>query len=175
MKETKKANKATANATGITTVNKPEPRPLMDLWDLEENDENKSIPFGSALDAGPADMGTGAPASIPEDAPSNPFFWQGISDDDVKAAIHGCFLETICNSLAKNYRGTPPFPMILGHALILMASALTHQGEEPEFLVDSNGATERVWLKTTGQSDAERASHGTGTGLLIGSFWCSDR
>ena len=34
--------------------------------------------------------------------------------------------------------------------------------------MDSNGATERVWLKTTGQSDAECATHGTG--LLIGSF-----
>jgi len=139
MKETKKANKAIADAIGITTARRPKPRPLGDQWGLEENIENKTVFSAPVLDAGPAETETGASVSSPEAPPPNPFFWREISDEDVKAAIHGCFLESICNALAKNYRGTPPFPMILGHALILMAAALTHQGEEPEFLVDSSG------------------------------------
>ena len=92
----------------------------------------------SATDASPEDTGIESPVPAPENV-LPPFFWRRITDKDVKAAIHGSYLETICGILSKNYRGNPPFPMILGHAILLMSVALTHQGEEPGFIVDNNG------------------------------------
>lgn len=68
-----------------------------------------------------------------------PYFWRKTTDEDVKAAIKGSYLETICEALAKNYRGKEPFPLICSQAILLMGIALTHQGKEPEIEIDSNG------------------------------------
>lgn len=77
--------------------------------------------------------------TLPEISPSEPFFWRKMTDEDVKAVIKGSYLETICEVLAKNYRGKVPFRMILGQAILLMGIALTHQGKEPDIEIDSNG------------------------------------
>jgi len=110
MNKTKKAETATTDATGIKTI--------------------APAPVANSLDTEPA----------AEEVPSDPFFWRSITDEDVKAAIQGSCLETICEVLSKNYRGKTPFPMILGHAILLMAAALTHKGEEPGFIVDCDGS-----------------------------------
>jgi len=117
MNKTKKAEKATTDAPGIN-------------FQTTE----------SVTDACPEDTGIQSPVPAPENVPPDPFFWRGITDEDVKDAIHGSCLETICEVLSKNYRGTPPFPMILGHAILLMSATLTHKGEEPGFIVDNNGS-----------------------------------
>ena len=117
MNKTRKAEKAAADAPGIPTAN-----------------------VESVTDTNQADTGIESPVPDQENAPSDQFFWRRITDEDVKDAIHGSCLETICQVLSKNYRGNPPFPMILGHAILLMSATLTHKGEEPGFIVDNNGS-----------------------------------
>ena len=117
MNKTRKAEKAAADASGIPTAN-----------------------VESVTDTNQVDTGIESPVLDQENAPSDPFFWRRITDEDVKDAIHVSCLETICEVLSKNYRGNPPFPMILGHAILLMSATLTHKGEEPGFIVDNNGS-----------------------------------
>jgi hypothetical protein len=114
MNKTKKADTATTDAPGIKTTT---PAPV----------------------ACSEDTGTESSVPDPEDVTPDPCFWRRITDEDVKAAIKGSYLETLCEVLSKNYRGKPPFPMILGHAILLMSATLTHQGEEPGFIVDNDG------------------------------------
>lgn len=96
----------------------------------------------SATDASPEDTGIESPVPAPENV-LPPFFWRRITNKDVKAAIHGSYLETICDALAKDYRRNIPFPLIIGQAVILMSAALTHQGKLPGFEFDFSGDIEQ--------------------------------
>lgn len=77
--------------------------------------------------------------TTPEIRTDEPYFWRKTTEEDVKAAIRGSYLETICEALAKNYRGKAPFPLIFGQATLLMGITLTHQAKEPDIDFDSNG------------------------------------
>ena len=61
--------------------------------------------------------------ALPEIRTDEPFFWRKTTNEDVKAAIQGSYLETICEALAKNYRGKAPFSLIFGQAILLMGIA----------------------------------------------------
>lgn len=71
-----------------------------------------------------------------------PFFWRNVTADDVRWAIQDSYLEVIVDALAKNYRRNIPFPLIFSQAVILMSTALTHQGKLPGFEYDDNGDIE---------------------------------
>ena len=59
-----------------------------------------------------------------------PPFWRKVTDADVRDAISGSFLETICRTLEKNYTPYAPLPMILLQGILLMSAALTHRRED---------------------------------------------
>ena len=59
-------------------------------------------------------------------------FWREVTDEDVRKAISGSFLDTICSAYAKNYTPVAPFPLILMQGIALMAVALTHRKEKSE-------------------------------------------
>ncbi len=129
MNKTKKAEMAAADASGIRTANRPA---SVSYWDAVD-DVIKNTHLLTASNAQvpaaiPADTGSESPVPSQENAQSDSFFWRKVTDDDVKAAIRGSFLETICDVLSKNHRGKPPSPMILGHAILLMTVTLTQQG-----------------------------------------------
>ena len=93
----------TADASGITTANR---HASVSYWDAMDDVIKKTHLLTPSVaqvpDATPTDTGSESPASIPDS-----FFWQNVTDEDVKDAIRGSFLETICEVLSKNYRGNP--------------------------------------------------------------------
>ncbi len=145
MKTTKRndaSNAPTANATdGILSVNTAS-ETQMPVFDcsLDEPPDDIFNPPDSMVSL-PSVMTTPelSENTLPEIRIDEPYFWRKTTDEDVKAAIKGSYLETICEVLAKNYRGKVPFRMILGQAILLMGIALTHQGKEPDIEIDSNG------------------------------------
>ena len=130
------SNAPTANAAdGIASMTASET--WMPASDLLGDMPQDSI-FGPPESTVPPPSITTTP-DFPEIRTDEPFFWRKTTDEDVKAAIRGSYLETICGALAKNYRGKAPFPLIVGQAILLMGMALTHQAEDPDFDFDSNG------------------------------------
>lgn len=132
MKTTKRndaSNAPTANATdGILSVNTAS-ETQMPVFDcsLDEPPDDIFNPPDSMVSL-PSVMTTPelSENTLPEIRIDEPYFWRKTTDEDVKAAIKGSYLETICEVLAKNYRGKVPFRMILGQAILLMGIALTH-------------------------------------------------
>ena len=59
-------------------------------------------------------------------------FWRMITTENVKAAIQGSFLNTICEAFAKNYTPKAPLPLVLLQVVTLMSCALTHKKTERE-------------------------------------------
>ncbi|MBP5586976.1 MAG: hypothetical protein J6Y92_11565 [Lentisphaeria bacterium] len=56
-----------------------------------------------------------------------PAFWRSVTDADVRQAISGSYLGTICHVLEKNYTPSAPLPLILLQSMLLMSVALTHK------------------------------------------------
>jgi len=144
MKTTKKngaSNAPTTNAAdGLASLN-TESETQMSAFDRSPDEQADLFDSPESSVPQPSTRSTsefsGNP--LPEISHSEPFFWRKTTDEDVKAAIKGSYLETICEALAKNYRGKEPFPLICSQAILLMGIALTHQGEEPDIEFDSNG------------------------------------
>lgn len=62
-----------------------------------------------------------------------PFFWRRVTEDDVRNAISGSFLGTICDAFEKNYiQKRVPLALTIMPGIALMACALTHK-KEPSF------------------------------------------